>query len=362
VPEEPPRERGWPDCRPHPEIVQALVEVAEAWKPEEPSAETPRDEFPNWPLPHRPEPDPDKDRASRITIDLRERARTYITPLRWQQEFAGEGAVRSSEVAAKSLKASFKETVDWASRKTLESVGDMAHPGLGKLINLAFVIHECSEDLAALDNPHAPRTLGVPLAESCGIGISLQVAVPCRDRADDSGPRVLAVIAPNGNSPLGGWNLETVDEDDHAGHESAGTPVPVWQIENRQPDIRSLRVRELVPDTSDPVPGPPDNPVPSPTQRPARAAVAAAKFASLPLLGDYEKIAGLLLWLARRRRKWLDPGAAGLPDLMLLIDPRAGIGVWVRLVQQRSFSQVAWRIEIAFDPATGEMTVLVVEG
>jgi hypothetical protein len=120
---------------------------------------------------------------------------------------------RPSGVAEKSLKESLKETVEVASRKTLELVGNSAHPGLGTLVNLAFIIHDLLQGLVALESPGAPRTLGVPIGDFGGIGISLQVAVPGKDSANESSPTVIAVVAPDDGSPLGGWDLEGYSQD-----------------------------------------------------------------------------------------------------------------------------------------------------
>src|ERR1022692_608116 len=61
----------------------------------------------------------------------------------------------------------------------------------------------------ALDSPEVPRTLCVPLVESCGIGISLKVAVPRRDGDfQDSGPPVIAVIAPDDSSAYSRYQHE----------------------------------------------------------------------------------------------------------------------------------------------------------
>lgn len=273
----------------------------------------------------------------------------------------------SSEVSEKSLKESFKETVEWARRKTPEVLGDILHPGLGKLVHLFFIIHECLQDLVALGNPDVPRTLTVPAAEAGGIGISFEVAVPCKgSSAKESSPHVIAVIAPEDSSPLGGWDLKTADADNHIDHQPGETPA--GRTKKRGIGGRSLKARKVVLDAPDLVPESSAPPAANLEQPPIRAAVP-ADFDFLPSPDDCDGAMSLLFEMVRRRREWLPEGGSSGPlSGILVIDPKTSSRIRIRLANEEFASAAVCRIEIRVDstevgvyPAT-DMTASTVEG
>src|SRR6202020_1927542 len=75
-------------------------------------------------------------------------------------KFSRQALVRAVEESLEETRQAFR---DWAIERTLELAGDLVHPVLGRVINIAFKVREALDDKEALASPGSDRELHVPL-------------------------------------------------------------------------------------------------------------------------------------------------------------------------------------------------------
>jgi hypothetical protein len=115
--------------------------------------------------------------------------------------------------------------------KGIEMLANVAHPGLGHLIDVALKFKAVWDDVSALASPDRPRDLRVPLlGPADSIEFNLNVHLPWRDKAGDHAPLVSGFVAPGDEGLFGGWQLEIDQSAKAAEKEAPPSEQDTWTV------------------------------------------------------------------------------------------------------------------------------------
>lgn len=129
-----------------------------------------------------------------------------------------QGALSKSE--RKSITDSAKGFADFAKERLLSMLADLAVPGAGRVVDLAFQVRDVVNSVRALfsDDPVLEVPLPSPLP---GLGFTLEVPLGSGEDGEAAPPLALCV-APDSTSLTGGWVLDAGEHDDG----QAQNPLP----------------------------------------------------------------------------------------------------------------------------------------
>lgn len=241
----------------------------------------------------------------------------------------------TESVITESVHESLEAGGEWAFEQGVELLADVVHPGLGRLVSIAFKVKEILGDAEALATPDSPCNLHVPLLHITGtLSVDLNVHLQGSDGTGDDALPLTGFLSPGDDGLFGGWGIE-LERPSGSGKEEASASG-----RDARPDAEQAgRSRSQEP------PAPPViesdlSVVKRRVKEPWRRAVVLREAAS-----------------RLRTRLFVRPEFAAQP-ILVIYDPLAGLGMW--LVGPDIADGLAGRqIEIWTDLATGATIVSV---
>jgi hypothetical protein len=231
-------------------------------------------------------------------------------------------------VITESLRESIEAVETWAFERAVEFVADLAYPGVGRLVHIAFTLKEVWGDAEALANPDSSRNVHVPLLlVTGGLTIDLNVHLPGADESEDDAPPLSGFLSPGDGGLFGGWEIELdrQAEDDKQEAPQAGE------------DARTAAAEEA-----------PVSPVIDEDLSPVRRRVKESWRRAVVL----RQTAFLL-----RTRLYARPEFAAEP-ILVIYDPLTGLGMWL-VNPEASDTLAGRRIIIRLSMATGMVLVFI---
>jgi hypothetical protein len=209
----------------------------------------------------------------------------------------------------------------WAFEAVLALAADAVHPGLGRVISIAFKMREAVGDAEALASLESGGDLHVPLLHIApGIEIELSLHLPGHDGAGAGGPWVSGFALPGDGGLFGGWAIERDEHPGPAEQKGQSTGRPSGQPSGA---VISYQLSKTIVETE-----------------PIRRAAFLREAAS-PLLRRLRAVPKYVVY-----------------PVIVVYDERAACGMWM-IQPELSSMATGWRIEIRYETETGLTTALI---
>lgn len=135
-----------------------------------------------------------------------------------------------SEIERQSVAGSVQDCVKFLEERALSVLADGLLPGAGRVVDLAFEVHDVVASLQALDS--ADPVLEAPIPSPVpGLGFTLEI--PLGSGKDGQPPPPLALcIGPDAPSLTGGWALDSAEHDEQpesCGEAAEQPPDDAWE-------------------------------------------------------------------------------------------------------------------------------------